>query len=164
MQLFAFADLFVACESAETYSLPCWCTNGQLQETSTAQPHPIFSILALIVKPHESFIAWRLFPVYMAAWLSPWLQQGPAEGDAGCEEEVQSRSTACRGQSRAVAHLPPSCTTPGHAQPAQDCRPSRSVAHLLSVEKEEEEDCAFWCQFNEKPSVISGCPDLLAVQ
>ena len=128
LQLFAFADLFVACQSAETYSVPCWCTNGQLQETSAAQAHPILSILQLTIKPHEScFIAWRLFPVYMATWVCTWLQQGPAEGDAGCEEEVQSRSAACGGQSRAVEHLSPSCTAPGHAEPAQDCRPSRSV-------------------------------------
>lgn len=91
------------------------------------RPCPFLSILELAIKTHESCFA--TFPVFVAAWLSTWLQQGPAEGDAGCEEEVQGRSTACGGQSRAVAHLSPSWKTPGHAEPAQDCRPSRSVSH-----------------------------------
>ena len=105
----------------------CCCTNGQGHGTSASRPCPFLSIVELAIKTHESCFA--TFPVFVAAWLSTWLQQGPAEGDAGCEEEVQGRSTACGGQSRAVAHLSPSWKTPGHAEPAQDCRPSRSVSH-----------------------------------
>ncbi len=45
-----------------------------------------------------------------------------------------------------------------HTQEHTSC-PDAMLFHLLDLEKKRK-DYAFWRQFNEKPSIVPGCPDL----